>query len=159
MKRSVILLLLTLLCSFSAQGIRAPKTQPNYDLASQFSAKRISQMVFSTSIQPNWFRDSDKFWYSWKTPAGTEYWIVDPEKGSKTRAFDMEKLAMQITERVRDPFDAQHLPIENLRLRTTNTSSSTSGARRRWSTPWRRSARSATGRRATRPRRARRSRP
>ena len=117
MKRSVILLLLALLCGFSAQGTRPPKAKPNYDLASQFSAKRISQMVFSTSITPNWFRDSDKFWYVWKTPAGTEYWIVDPEKGSKTRAFDMEKLAMQITEKVRDPFDAQHLPIENLKLK------------------------------------------
>ena len=107
MKRFSLLLLMALLCSF----------KPNYDLASQFSAKRISQMVFSTSLQPNWFRDSDKFWYSWKTPAGTEYWIVDPETGRKTPAFNMEKLAMQVTEKVRDPFDAQHLPIENLKLK------------------------------------------
>ncbi|NLZ20183.1 MAG: hypothetical protein GXY24_08005, partial [Bacteroidales bacterium] len=62
MKRTFILLLV-LLCGISAQGARAPKVKPNYDLASQFSAKRISQMVFSTELSPNWFRDSDKFWY------------------------------------------------------------------------------------------------
>ena len=116
MKRLVVILL-TLLAGVAAQGARAPKVRPNYDLASQFSQKRISQMVFSTALQPNWFRDSDKFWYEWKTPAGTQYWIVDPETGRKTQVFDMEKLAMQITGIVRDPFDAQHLPIEALELK------------------------------------------
>ena len=115
MKRFAFLLLL-LLAGLSAQAVRPPKQKPNYDLASQFSAKRISQMVFSTTLTPNWFRDSDKFWYEWKTPAGTQYWIVDPETGSRTPAFDVEKLAMQITQIVRDPFDAQHLPIEGLKL-------------------------------------------
>ena len=116
MKRFVILLL-AVFATFSVLGAppkRQPKVTPNYDLAAQFSAKRISQMVFSTELQPNWFRDSDKFWYSWKTPAGTQYWIVDPETGRKTPAFDMEKLAMEITQIVRDPFDALHLPIEYL---------------------------------------------
>ena len=113
MKRSLILLPALLACSL----ILGAQPKPNYDLASQFSAKRISQMVFSTSLTPNWFRDSDKFWYEWKTPRGTQYWIVDPETGRKTQAFDMERLAMQITQITRDPFDAQHLPIENLKLK------------------------------------------
>ena len=123
MKRLVILLLAVLAAGPAArsaspkQPLRAPRPKPNYDLASQFSQKRISQMVFSTALTPNWFRDSDKFWYEWKTPAGTQYWIVDPETGRKTQAFDMEQLAMQITETTRDPFDAQHLPIENLKLK------------------------------------------
>ncbi|MBQ9660570.1 MAG: S9 family peptidase [Bacteroidales bacterium] len=118
MKRSVILALALLIAvSGVAQPKRQPRVRPNYDLASQFSAKRINQMVFSTTLQPNWFRDSDKFWYEWKTPQGTQYWIVDPETGRKTPAFDMEKLAMEITVIVRDPFDAQHLPIEALRLK------------------------------------------
>ena len=102
---------------FAGSLVLGAQPKPNYDLAAQFSAKRISQMVFSTSLTPNWFRDSDKFWYEWKTPQGTQYWIVDPETGRKTPAFDMERLAMQITQTTRDPFDAQHLPIENLKLK------------------------------------------
>ncbi len=116
MKR-IAVLLLTLLVGLSASGARPSRVKPNYDLASQFSQKRISQMVFSTSLQPNWFRHSDKFWYVWKTPEGTQYWIVDPETGRKSQVFDMEKLAMEVTAIVRDPFDAQHLPIEKLELK------------------------------------------
>ena len=89
----------------------------NYDLAARFSAKRMNQMVFSTRISPEWFRYSDKFWYSWKTSQGTEYYIVDPATGRKTKIFDMERLAMQITETVKDPFEAKHLPLKDLRLK------------------------------------------
>ncbi len=89
----------------------------NYALAERFSSKKVGQMVFSTRISPNWFRDSDQFWYSWKTPKGTEYYIVDPVKGTKTKAFDMTELAKQVTETVRYPFDAQHLTLRDLELR------------------------------------------
>jgi dipeptidyl-peptidase-4 len=92
-------------------------TKANYELASHFTAKKVRQMVFSTRIRPNWFRDSDKFWYSWKTSEGTHYYIVDPSSGSKTEIFDMPKLAMEITEIVRYPFDAQHIPIRDLKLK------------------------------------------
>ena len=90
---------------------------PDYEAAARFSQKAIARMVFSTTVTPNWFRDSDKFWYSYKTPAGTHYYIVDPATGSKTEAFDMEKLAMEVTSIVKDPFDAQHLPITGLELK------------------------------------------
>ena len=90
---------------------------PDYEAAARFSQKAIARMVFSTSVTPNWFKDSDKFWYSYKTPAGTRYYIVDPVTGSKTEAIDMEKLAMDVTSIVRDPFDAQHLPLNGLELK------------------------------------------
>ena len=91
--------------------------RPNYALAERFSQKKISQMVFSTAVRPNWFRDSDRFWYSWKTPDGTKYYIVDARTGKKQEIFDIDRLAMQITQTVRDPFDAQHLPIEDMELK------------------------------------------
>ena len=112
MKKSALLLAALCLC-----GALQAQQKPNYDLASQFSQKRISQMVFSTSVVPNWFRDSDKFWYSWSTPQGMNVIIVDPKTGTKTPAFDMERLAMELTQIVRDPFDAQHIPFKGLELK------------------------------------------
>lgn len=110
-KKFVLACAVLLLCATSFAQ------KANYALAERFSAKRVNQMVFSTQITPNWFRDSDKFWYSWRTPQGTRYYIVDPAKGTRTEVFDMDRLAMQVTEFVRYPFEAKHLPIRDLRLK------------------------------------------
>lgn len=93
---------------------------PNYEQAERFSAKRIGQMVFSTSVRPVWFRNGDKFLYAWKTSDGTRYYIADPKAGKTEPVFDMDKLAMQITEIMRDPFDAKHLPISNISIDPEN---------------------------------------
>ena len=74
MKRIFPLLALTLCLAASAQNA-------NYEQAARFSTKHLQNLVYSTRIRPNWFRDSDKFWYSWKTADGTRYYIVDPATG------------------------------------------------------------------------------
>ena len=112
MKRLLTLCFAALLLTGAASA-----QEPNYALADRFSAKKVNAMVFSTSIRPNWFKNSDKFWYEWKTAEGTEYYIVDPVAKTKTKAFDMERLAMEISAIVKDPFDAQHLPLRKLELK------------------------------------------
>ena len=110
----ILLALVTSLCA-SAQrpGHESNKvTTANYDLAERFSQKKVGQMVYSTRITPHWFANSDRFWYSWKTAEGTKYWLVDPAAGRKSELFDLDKLAMQITEITRDPYDAAHLPLQ-----------------------------------------------
>ena len=104
MKRIFSLLALAVSLVASAQNA-------NYEQAARFSTKSLQNLVYSTRITPNWFRDSDKFWYSWKTAQGTKYYMVDPAAGTKTEVFDMAKLAREITEITRDPYDAQHLPL------------------------------------------------
>ncbi len=106
--------------AFSASAQDNKVRTPNYALAERFSAKRVSQMVFTTSARPMWFREGDKFLYSWKTSEGTQYYIADPKAGKVEPAFDMAKLAMQITEIVKDPFDAQHLPIRDIAIDADN---------------------------------------
>ena len=108
---------LCFLVSGAAFAQQTPITKANYDLAARFSAKKVGKMVFSTQVQPNWFRDSDKFWYMYKTTAGEKYYIVDPVAGTKKEIWDMGWLAAHITEIVKDPFDARHLPIRNLKLK------------------------------------------
>ena len=118
---SIIALMLCAVMA-SAQKANGPKKvqKANYEQAARFSSKRIGQMVYSTRIRPNWFRDSDKFWYSWKTSEGTRYYVVDPASGSRKEIFDMEKLAREITEITRDPYDAQHLTL-HLELKEDKT--------------------------------------
>lgn len=115
MKKILLAFLVAASCSF-AWGQQTPVTKANYDLAERFSAKKVGNMVFSTSIRPNWFLNSDKFWYSYKTTNGTKYYIVDPVNASKREIWDMGKLAAEISAITKDPFDALHLPIQGLKL-------------------------------------------
>lgn len=121
-KVAVCLAALTLLAS----GIKAQTREdkmvktPNYALAERFSAKRVGQMVFSTTVKPEWFRNGNRFLYTWKTSEGTNYYIAEPATGTVKPVFDIEKLAMQITEIVKDPFEARHLPIRNLSIDPEN---------------------------------------
>ena len=120
MKRILPILVIFLSLSAAAQQ-RAPReprkvTKANYGLAARFSQKRVGQMVYTTRITPHWFANDDRFWYSYKTAQGTKYYLVDPASGRKSEIFDMDRLAMQVTEITRDPYDAQHLPL-NLELK------------------------------------------
>lgn len=116
MKKNILTLVVLFAALFTAEAQTAV-TEPNYALAERFSLKKIGQMVYSTSVRPHWFSNSDKFWYEWNTAEGKQYWIVDPAAGTKTPVFDMEDIAMQLSLIVKDPFDAQHIPFRKLKLK------------------------------------------
>ena len=115
MKPYLLFFALTLSIAAGAQKPQEPKKvqKANYGQAARFSTKQLANLVYSTRIRPNWFAGSDRFWYSWKTAEGTRYYIVDASTGARKEVFDLDKLAREITEVTRDPYDAQHL---NLRL-------------------------------------------
>ncbi len=125
MKKLILLSLLPVACMVASVGspVAAQPSREgdkvvkaNYELAARFSAKKVGQMVHSTRIQPCWFKESDRFWYEWKTGEGSRWWMVDPASGRKTELFDRDRMAMRLTEIVRDPFDARHLPLQGLEL-------------------------------------------
>ncbi|MGZ3756968.1 MAG: DPP IV N-terminal domain-containing protein [Mucilaginibacter sp.] len=100
---------------------QTPATTPapvkaNYLLASKYSPKKLQKLVFSTNVDPHWLKLSNRFWYMYETTDIKNWYIVDPAQRSKKLMFDNEKLAALITLAVKDPFDAQHLPIENLKF-------------------------------------------
>ncbi|RZK50232.1 MAG: S9 family peptidase [Pedobacter sp.] len=88
----------------------------NYQAAARFSPTKLRKIIFSTSVDPHWLKLSNRFWYQFETPSGKNWYIVDPVAKSKTKMFDPERLAAEITTIIRDPFDGQHLPIENLKF-------------------------------------------
>ena len=71
-------------------------------------------MLFSTTVDPHWFQQGNRFWYEYKTSNGRVWYVVDPVMKKKTPLFNLDKLAAEITEIVKDPFTAQQLPIEKL---------------------------------------------
>ncbi|WP_412465469.1 DPP IV N-terminal domain-containing protein [Pedobacter sp. KLB.chiD] len=93
-----------------------PQPKANYQLASRFSPNKLKKMVYSTAVDPHWLKLSNRFWYTFESPKGKFWYLVDPSAKSKKLMFDNAKLAAAITLIVRDPFDAEHLPLENLKF-------------------------------------------
>ena len=107
--KKLLIVIASFLCSFSLFG-------QNYELAARFSTQNVRKMISSTKVRPIWFQNSNKFIYKWTSIDGFNYYIVDPEKGTKQAVFDMDKLAMKLTQITKDPFDAQHIKMNNVNL-------------------------------------------
>ncbi len=107
-------LVLSLLVLFAM--VAHAQQKANYQLAARFSPKKLDKMVFSLNVDPHWLKKSDRFWYTYETSEGKKWYIVDPAKAEKKLLFDNERLAMQITRIVKDPFDAQHLGLDSMRF-------------------------------------------
>jgi len=88
----------------------------NYELAARFAPYKVSGLVHSTRVAPRWIEDSDRFWYQWESSTGTNYYLVDPTRGTRTEIFDNDRIAAELTRITLDPWDAQHLPIRNIRF-------------------------------------------
>ena len=95
----------------------AQQRLPEYLQAEKFTKEKLDHLLFSTLVDPHWFQQGNRFWFEYKTSEGTFWYVVDPSARSKQLLFDREELAAQLTEIVQDPFEARHLPIENLKAK------------------------------------------
>jgi len=93
----------------------------NYRLAARWAPYKIDKLIYSTTVNPRWIKGTERFWYEWRTSAGTFYYIVDPVRGTKRQIFDNDRIAAELTRITRDPWDGQHLPIRNIRFIDANT--------------------------------------
>jgi dipeptidyl-peptidase-4 len=113
--KKIILSLSCLLVIFSSVA-QQPAPKGNYELAARFSPDKLKKMIFSTSVDPHWMKKSDRFWYEYETSQGKKWVLVDPIRRTKTPLFDTDKLAAELTRAVKDPFDGQHLKLDNMKL-------------------------------------------
>ena len=95
--------------------VRGPGSA-NFEMAARFAPYKVRDLLHSTRVQPRWVGDTQKFWYQWENSGGTHYYLVDPERGTKTEIFDNDRIAAELTRITRDPWDAQHLPIRAIRF-------------------------------------------
>ena len=116
MKKILTLIaVLTGLCLSARQEADAQARIPEYVQAEKFTQDKLSTMLFSTTVDPHWFRKGNSFWYEYKTSEGKFWYVVDPSAKTKKPLFDRDEMASQLTEIVKDPFEARHLPIRNLK--------------------------------------------
>jgi dipeptidyl-peptidase-4 len=107
----------------SRQEMRSNRgsSRVNYPLAARFAPYKMQELVYSTSVTPRWIQGSERFWYEWETSDGKFFNIVDPVAGTKRQIFDRDRIAAELTRITRDPWDAQHLSIREIKFLNQNT--------------------------------------
>jgi dipeptidyl aminopeptidase/acylaminoacyl peptidase len=98
-----------------------PEYRANYQLAATWTGQKVGKLVFDTAVSPHWLEQSERFWYSYETPAGRKFYLVDPRAKSKKLLFDSAHVAAMLTRITLFPYDAQHLPITKLRFVNKDT--------------------------------------
>ncbi len=96
MRQTFALLALLMINSLSlAQSQSVVKTE-DYARAGSFLSASTTALVSGLVVNPMWL-DNGQLVYRNSVPEGVEYVIADPAKGSRTRAFDHERLAKALS--------------------------------------------------------------
>jgi len=114
MKNLIIATLLCLTLPIVAQD------KADFKAAEKYSSRNLSKMLKSTRISPQWFKDSDKFWYTYTTTSGKNFYMVDPAKKTKTPLFNNKDFAAQLSELTSKPWNHNELNLKGLKLEDDN---------------------------------------
>ncbi|MGQ1891084.1 DPP IV N-terminal domain-containing protein [Thermophagus sp. OGC60D27] len=111
MKRLIFLIFLVFACfSLSAQF-----TKEDYLRAD--SVSEFKSLVLNEILELNWIDTTHLFWYKARTSVDTTmFFIVDAQKQEKRIAFDTERLANAIRERLKLKTKANQLLLPNLKF-------------------------------------------
>jgi dipeptidyl aminopeptidase/acylaminoacyl peptidase len=85
-------------------------TTKDYERAESFLSYNTAPYVDGGNVRPNWL-PGNKFWYRNLNATGSEYIMVDPAKGTRTAAFDHQKLAAALSTATGKQYTANRLPI------------------------------------------------
>lgn len=89
--------------------------QADYVQAEKF--RKIGEEVGSLKVIPHYLKNSDKFWFSYKTGNGTHYYWVDPVQKTKSFLFENEYLAKELTRLTARPHNVRELPVKDLEFK------------------------------------------
>jgi dipeptidyl aminopeptidase/acylaminoacyl peptidase len=106
-------------------------TEKDYAKAENQLSYNTQKYVDRGSVAPNWI-PGDKFWYRVLTPTGSEFILVDPAKGTKTVAFDHDKLATAISTASGRTIKGSMLPFQTFSYSADGRSITFTADRKQW---------------------------
>jgi dipeptidyl aminopeptidase/acylaminoacyl peptidase len=115
-KTSLFLMILGL------SGVIAFGQKADFRAAEKYSSDNLGKMVGSTSVRPTYLKDSEQFWYSYKTGDGERYWLVDPVKKTREPLFDNYHLISEVNQQIHKILNPLDPAIRKLEFKKDNKS-------------------------------------
>lgn len=129
--RPLVPLILFVTATLSGQPSARVLTSADYAHAEQFMTYNTTPLMYGAGVRPNWL-PGGKFWYRVTREHGPEFILVDPEKGTRTPAFDHAKLAVALSAATETKYEGGKLPFQEITLADDNSSVSFSAAGKNW---------------------------
>jgi dipeptidyl-peptidase 4 len=104
-------------------------TADDYTHAERFLAPWTMPLVYGAGVRATWL-PNDRFWYRTTTPAGAEFILVDPARGTRARAFDQARIAAGLSAATGQRYEAMQLPFTQFEYTPTGEIRVRIGARR-----------------------------
>jgi dipeptidyl-peptidase-4 len=101
----------------SAQGSRE-----DYSRAERFLNEEIRNLADDGQVDPHWIDQSDRFWYVKDGPDGKSFMVVDAAQGTRSEAFDHQRLAQALSRVNGTTYSARELPFSSIRLAANSVS-------------------------------------
>jgi dipeptidyl aminopeptidase/acylaminoacyl peptidase len=126
-------LLLTISCAITICRLNAQQPVPvsDYRFAESRLIYNTEPLVDNNIISPEWLEDG-RFWYRVLTVRGSEFILVNPAKGTRTAAFDHEKLAAALSKATDTNYKPYALPFRSFRFMNGSKSIAFDAAGSRW---------------------------
>ena len=95
-------------------ALAAQVTESDYARAEQFLGWNARNFVSGDQAQPTFFEGatSDRFWYSSRMGAGSEFVLIDPTAPGRRLAFDHDRLAAALSIAADTSYEGRKLPFE-----------------------------------------------
>lgn len=117
-------------CAVYAQQVSS-LTEKDYQHAESLMSYNTEQLVDHGSVYPNWYA-GDQFWYRILTPQGSEFVSVNPVKGTRSAAFDHQKLADALSAATGKKHSASLLPFQTFSFSADGKSITFTAAGKKW---------------------------
>jgi dipeptidyl-peptidase 4 len=108
MKKGLLLLAMAIL----TLGLNAQKA--DFRAAEKFRSANLAPKVGDLTVKANWINETNRFWYSYKTSAGKNFYYVDADLKSKKMLFDSRYMAAEVHKLTHRPYNELDLPIKNI---------------------------------------------
>jgi len=102
------------LLAFPQRG-EAQLTEADYARAEQFLSWNTTSLVYGATAGANW-TEGDRFWYRNRIRPGHEFVLVDPQRGTRSPAFDHARLAASLSQAADTALTPHRLPFRTMEL-------------------------------------------
>lgn len=121
----------SLIMLFAPVALWGQVSRTDYERAEKFLQKNLEKSIYNQWVEPIWAENGNTFIYAVNTRNGKEFFRVDSEKKSKQTAFDHSKLALLLTDNLKEEVKPFELPINRIALVGKNEVSFWAG-KRQW---------------------------